>query len=459
MLSDAKIRKLKPTDNCTPARPDKYSDQQGLQLLIRSSGTKTWISAYRFDGKQQKSTLGTYPHMGLAEARIANANIKSLIASGINPKNKKRQDKLANEQAKMFNDYALEWLEERERNVKPRTYQQDYNRMHKDVIPSFEGIALKDVTFEDCRLMADEIEKRVNDNGDRPREVTRRTIDLVANILKRAKRERIIDQNPIDDLKALYPKAKSQHMKHVDIDELPALLQAIEDYHGHDQTRLGMKFLAYSFCRTIELRMMKWTHIDFPNRLWRVDIDNLKVARKHVVPLSDQMLAVLEEMKPITGHYEYVFYNTGTQQPYSEEFINNALDILGYAGKQTGHGFRHIASTNLNELGYMGDAIEKQMAHDKKSSIRAVYNHAQHLEERRKIMQVWADFLDLLRDKGEVVDFQTARQQIESSLAKSDKRLTKHNKHIMINALLNQGLTREDLKRFMIESESIPNSM
>ena len=155
-------------------------------------------------------------------------------------------------------------------------------------------------------------------------------------------------------------------MKHVDIHELPALLQAIEGYHGHDQTRLGMKFLAYSFCRTIELRMMKWAHIDFANRLWRVDIDNLKIARKHVVPLSDQMLKVLEEMKAITGQYEYVFYHTGMHQPYSEEFINNALDILGYAGKQTGHGFRHIASTNLNELGYMGDAIEKQMAHDKK---------------------------------------------------------------------------------------------
>ncbi len=450
MLSDSKIRNLKPSDKCTPACPDKYSDQYGLQLLVRSTGTKSWISAYRFDGKQTRISLGTYPIMSLSEARQANTEIKALLAEDVDPKNKKRQDKLANINAQKFNDYALEWLAERKRNVKPRTYQQDYNRMYKDVLPIFEGIALKDVTFEDCRLMADEIEKRVNVNGDRPREVTRRTIDIVSNILKRAKQERIIMQNPIDDLKALYPKAKSHHMKHVDIDELPALLQAIEVYHGHDQTRLGMKFLAYSFCRTIELRMMKWAHIDFPNRLWRVDIDNLKIARKHVVPLSDQMLAVLEEMKTITGHYEYVFYNTGTRQPYSEEFINNALDILGYAGKQTGHGFRHIASTNLNELGYMGDAIEKQMAHDKKSSIRAVYNHAQHLEERRKIMQVWADFLDLLRDKGEVVDFQSARQQIESSLAKSEKRLTKHNKHIMINALLNNGLTKEDLRRFLI---------
>ena len=450
MLSDAKIRKLKPTDNCTPARPDKYSDQHGLQLLVRSSGTKTWISAYRFDCKQQKTTLGAYPQISLAEARIANSDIKALVANGINPKNKKRQDKLANEQAKMFNDYALEWLEERERNVKPRTYQQDYNRMHKDVLPSFKGIALKDVTFEDCKLMADDIESRTNNEGASPREVTRRTIDLVGNILRRAIRKRLIEVNHTDGLKELYPKAKTKHMKHVELSELPKLLQDIEGYHGHDQTRLGMKFLAYSFCRTIELRMMKWEHIDFPNRLWRVDIDNLKIARKHVVPLSDQMLAVLEEMKPITGQYEYVFYHTGMHQPYSEEFINNALDILGYAGKQTGHGFRHIASTNLNELGYMGDAIEKQMAHDKKSSIRAVYNHAQHLEERRKIMQVWADFLDLLRDKGEVVDFQTARQQIEQSLAsKQPDSLQNADKQTLIKALLNQGLTVDDLQGYI----------
>ncbi|MGO2214204.1 tyrosine-type recombinase/integrase [Psychrobacter alimentarius] len=449
MLSDTKIRKLKPTDKCTPSRPDKYSDQQGLQLLVRSSGTRTWVSAYRFDGKQQKTTLGTYPQMGLAEARVANSDIKALVANGVNPKNKKRQDKLANEQAKMFNEYALEWLEERERNVKPRTYQQDYNRMHKDVLPSFKGIALKDVTFEDCKSMADNIESRAK-KGTPPREVTRRTIDLVANILKRAKRERLIEVNHTEGLKELYPKAKTKHMKHVELSELPKLLQDIESYHGHDQTRLGMKFLAYSFCRTIELRMMKWEHIDFPNRLWRVDIDNLKIARKHVVPLSDQMLAALEEMRPITGQYEYVFYHTGMHQPYSEEFINNALDILGYAGRQTGHGFRHIASTNLNELGYMGDAIEKQMAHDKKSSIRAVYNHAQHLEERRKIMQVWADFLDLLRDKGEVVDFQTARQQIEQSLVNHQyDSLEAMNKQQLIQALINKGMTKTELQELL----------
>ena len=450
MLSDAKIRKLKPTDNCTPARPDKYSDQQGLQLLARSSGTKTWISAYRFDGKQQKTTLGAYPQMGLAEARIANSNIKALVANGINPKNKKRQDKLANEQAKMFNDYALDWLEERKRNVKPRTYKQDHNRMHKDVIPNFEGIALKDVTFEDCKFIADQIESRTTDEGTPPREVTRRTIDLISNILRRAKMERLIDTIHTEGLKELYPRAKTKHMKHVDIKELPKLLQDIESYHGHDQTRLAMKFLAYSFCRTIELRMMKWEHIDLPNRLWRVDVDNLKVARKHVVPLSDQMLAVLEEMETITGQYEYVFYNTGMHQPYSAEFINNALDIIGYAGKQTGHGFRHIASTNLNELGYMGDAIEKQMAHDKKGSIRAVYNHAQHLEERRKIMQVWADFLDLLRDKGEVVDFQTARQQIENTLDNSQSdSLEAVDKKDLIQALINKGMTKIELQKLL----------
>lgn len=450
MLTDVKIRSLKPSEKCTSSRPDKHSDQEGLQLWVRSSGTKTWISAYRFNRKQQVLTLGSYPKLSLSEARQANKDIKGLISNNINPKNKKRQEKLKNEKAQMFNDYALDWLEERKRNVKPRTYQQDHNRMHKDVLPNFDGIALKDVTFEDCKYMADQIESRTTDEGSPPREVTRRTIGLVSNILRRAKRERLIDTIHTEGLKELYPKAKTKHMKHVDLKELPKLLQDIESYHGHDQTRLAMKFLAYSFCRTIELRMMKWDDIDFPNRLWRVDVDNLKVARKHVVPLSDQMLAVLKEMEKITGQYDYVFYNTGMHQPYSAEFINNALDIIGYAGKQTGHGFRHIASTNLNELGYMGDAIEKQMAHDKKSSIRAVYNHAQHLEERRKIMQVWADFLDMLRDKGEVVDFQTARQQIEKSLdGFQSTNLEAIEKQDLIQALVNKGMTKTELRKLL----------
>lgn len=416
MLTVTEIKNLKPSDKCLPNRPDKYSDGNGLQLWVRSTGKKTWISAYRFHNKQNIITLGTYPEISLAEARERNQEIRSQLAKGLDPKNELRLKKLSEQNIQLFNDYALAWLENRKTIVKPNTFKQDYNRLNKDVLPAFKGIGLQQVTFEDCKALAQRMESRKHPDGTPPREATRRTIALVEKIFKHAKMERLIEHSPIDGLKDLYPKGKTQHMKHVDLEELPALLQAIDRYHGHEQTRLGMKFLAYSFCRTIELRMMKWEHIDFINKLWRVDVDNLKVARKHVVPLSRQMLEVLEALKEVTGRYEYVFFNTGTNQPYSEEFINNALDILGYAGKQTGHGFRHIASTNLNELGYMGDAIEKQLAHDNKSSIRAVYNHAQHLKERRKIMQVWADFLDLLRDTGEVPNLQEARQQIEKSL-------------------------------------------
>lgn len=416
MLTDTKVRNLKPSENCTTKKPDKYSDMDGLQLLVRQTGTKVWVSSYRYADKQHSITIGQYPQISLAEARQANADIRTQIAKGLDPKQEKRLQKYENESVQSFNDYALEWLEKRKLDVKPNTYKQDFNRLHKDVLPSFKGIPLNQVTFDDCKAMANRIDSRKHPDGTPPREVTRRTIDLLDKILTRAKMERLIPTNPIDDLKELFPKGKTKHMKHVELEELPQLLRAIDNYHGHDQTRYAMKFLSYSFCRTIELRMMKWEHIDFTNKLWRVDVDNLKVARKHVVPLSRQMLEVLESMKPITGHYDYVFFNIGTQQPYSEVFINNALSILGYDGKQTGHGFRHIASTNLNELGFMGDAIEKQLAHDKTNTIRAVYNHAQHLDERRRIMQVWADFLDLLRDKGEVPNLQEARQQIEKSI-------------------------------------------
>ncbi len=418
MLTNTEVKNLKPKENCLANRPDKYSDGNGLQLWVRSTGKKTWVSAYRYNEKQSNITLGSYPEISLAEARELNQQIRLQLTKGLDPKQEKRLKKLADQNVKLFNDYALAWLENRKMIVKPRTYQQDFNRLHKDVLPAFKGIGLEQVTFEDCKALAQSMESRKHPDGTPPREVTRRTIALIEQIFKHAKIERLIQHSPVDGIKDLYPKAKTKHMKHVELEELPKLLQAIDQYHGHEQTRLGMKFLAYSFCRTIELRMMKWEHIDFINKLWRVDVDNLKVARKHVVPLSRQMLEVLEELKQLTGRYEYVFFNTGTNQPYSEEFINNALDILGYAGKQTGHGFRHIASTNLNELGYMGDAIEKQLAHDKRNNIRAVYNHAQHLEERRRIMQVWADFLDLLRDTGKVPNLQQARRQIENSLDK-----------------------------------------
>lgn len=441
MLTDTKIKNLKPTQKCTANRPDKYSDMDGLQLWVRSTGTKSWVSAYRFHNKQQSLTLGQYPEISLSQARNLNSDIRVQLANGLDPKNERRLKQLASEQTTLFNDYALAWLAERERNVKKNTYKQDYNRLHKDILPTFKGIGLGQITFEDCKAMAQKIDSRKHADGSPPREVTRRTIDILNNILKRAKMERLIEINPAQDLKELYPKGKTNHMKHVQIDELPTLLQAIEKYHGHEQTRLGMKFLAYSFCRTIELRMMKWEHIDFINKLWRVDVDNLKIARKHVVPLSRQMLEILQQMQTITGRYEYVFFHTGTGQPYSEDFINNALDVLGYAGKQTGHGFRHIASTNLNELGYMGDAIEKQLAHDTKSSVRAVYNHAQHLEERRKIMQVWADFLDLLRDTGEVPNFQQARQMLENNLQDNTQIIQGIDTNKLLDELKRRGIT------------------
>lgn len=441
MLTNTSVKSLKPSDKCTSSRPDKHSDKNGLQLWVRHTGNKTWISAYRFAGKQQSLTIGKYPEISLAEARVANEHIRSLLAQGFNPRDEKRKQKqrLANDV--LFNDYAQAWLAERKQIVKPRTYQQDYNRMHKDVLPSFKGVTLNSLNFDDCKLMADNIEARKN-NGKAPREVTRRTLALVEKILKRARMERLIQINPIEGIRDLYPKAKSEHMKHVDLTELPKLLKDIDNYHGHTQTRLAMKFLAYSFCRTIELRMLKWEHIDFTNKLWRVDIDNLKVARKHVVPLSKQLISVLNELRKITGKYDYVFFNTGTHKPYSEVFINNGLANLGYAGRQTGHGFRHIASTNLNELGFMGDAIEKQLAHDKKNSIRAVYNHAQHLEERRHIMQVWADFLDLLRDEGRVLNFNEAKHIITK---KTNHDIPSPDADVLIEALKATGLTAEEI--------------
>lgn len=445
-LGDTEIRNAKAKD-----KPYKLYDGNGLYLYITTKGRKYWRIDYKTPlGKRATLSVGEYPAVTLSNARSQNLEVKTQLANGIDPRQYRQEQEERLKGKILFKDFIQDYLTQRKVIIKPNTFKQDYNRTHKDIIPRLGHKPIDEITYSDVKAMADAIESRKDAQGNPPREVTRRTIDLVNKILKHAKLNRIIDTVVSDDLKDLYPKAKTQHMKHVTIDELPQLLRDIDSYHGHPQTRLAIQFLAYSFCRTIELRMMKWEHLDLVNNLWRVDIDNLKVARRHVVPLSRQMIAVLEQMKPLTGQYEYVFYNTGTCQPYSEVFINNALDVLGYAGKQTGHGFRHIASTNLNELGFMGDAIEKQLAHDKKNTIRAVYNHAQHLEERRQIMQVWADFLDMLRDGGQVVDFKQARQQIEQGLitqadknTESNTKLVNHEK--LITALASKGLSSDDI--------------
>lgn len=417
-LKDTQIAKAK-----LKGKLYRLYDGMGLHLAISDKGTKTWFYCYTHPitgRKNQSHKLGRYPALSLADARSKAEQYAKLVAQGIDPKAYEKELKAKQQNRVLVADYADYYLEYKAIASKDSTIKCDRQRIEKDIKPLLGKIALDELTIDHIKAMAEKIESRTKDDGTPPRDTTRKTIGLITHILKLAKIKGLIDTVVSDGLLEHYPRIRGKHFKFVEIYDLPRLLQDINNYQGtrtHPQTRLGMQFLAYTFCRTQEMRFMKWSDIDWVERIWNVDANTLKSNHsKHRVPLSTQVIAILEELKPITGDDNYVFFNKTTLKPYSDRFINNALRLMGYKGEkgeQTGHGFRHIASTNLNELGYLGDAIEKQMHHKGENTIRAIYNHAQHMEERRDIMQAWANFLDMLRD-GERVSFRQARKMLDA---------------------------------------------
>lgn len=439
-LKDTQIAKAKPQEKLY-----RLYDGDGLHIAISPKGAKTWYFCYThpITGKKNQShKLGRYPALSLAQAREQAHACHKLLAQNIDPNDHAHAQKIKRQNKILIADYADYYLEFKATTSKPRTIKGDKQRIEKDIKPMLGKIALDELTKDHVKAMTDHIESRKKDDGTPPRDTTRKTLTLINSILKLAKLKGLIDIVVSDGLIEHYPIIKGNHFKFVGINNLPRLLQDIENYQGtrtHLQTKLGLKFLAYTFCRTQEMRFMRWRDIDWVEQVWNVDENTLKRNHApHKVPLSKQVIEILEQLQPITGDCDFVFFNKTTMKPYSERFIINALNNMGYGGEQTGHGFRHIASTNLNELGYLGDAIEKQMHHKGNNTIRAIYNHAQHMDERRDIMQAWANFLDMLRD-GERVSFRQARAML-------DRQHQDENQQKLIDSLKQTGLSDEQIQ-------------
>lgn len=396
---------------------NRYYDGDGLYLAISPKGLKSWRVEYKLNDKANTYTLGRYPALSLIDARQKRKEIQALIAKGIDPKQFYDQAKQEKQALQTFGDFITVYLAKRQGEIKPATYKEEVSKLNRDVLPMIGDKPLIELTKKDIRAIAERIESRKHNDGLPPRELTRRTIDLVNRVLKAAVNDNLIAEVVSANLKDDYPKGVTHHYKHVDIFTLPRLLNDIDGYHGNEQTKLAMKFLAYTLCRTQEMRLMRWQDIDWKNKIWNVDIVTLKKNKKHIVPLSNQVIEILRTLEIFTGEYDYVFYNKSKQQPYSENFVTNALKNLGYGGMQTGHGFRHIGSMHLNELGYSSDAIELQLHHEVKQGIKGVYDHSKHLDKRFEIMQGWADFLDLVKD-GKFETYKQARTQLDGDRKK-----------------------------------------
>lgn len=387
-LTHTIINKLTPSDKCTPSRPDKHSDGDGLQLWVRHTGNKVWISAYRWQGKQQSLTLGKYPVITLQQARQRNLEIKQQINEGINPKDKKKEQLAEQDGSRLFDTIAQAWYADRKTFLASSTFSRNYSAYMRDVKPVIGHKLIDDITSPDILEIGKSIEARGAN------EMARRIMAEVGQIFKHAIRIGVATSNPAADLSAAIKPHKTKNHSRIISKDLPKLLQDIDDYTGHITVKLGLWFLCYTFVRTNELRFMEWSEIDWNDKTWRIPADKMKMDRPHIVPLAPQVIDILMQIKELNFSEQYVFYNPSTRKPYSQNAFINALYQMGYKYKMTGHGFRGLASTTLHEQGFMHEAIELQLAHEQESKISRAYNGAQHLDYRRDMMNEWADYVD-----------------------------------------------------------------
>lgn len=387
-LTDSQIKRLKPSDTCTPSRPDKYSDGNNLRLWVRSTGSKVWVCDYKYADKRQSLTIGTYPVMSLQNARQRNIEIKRLIADGINPKDDKKKTQADNDGSRAFDTIAQRWHDDRKAHIAATTYSRDYSQYQRDIKPIIGHMNIEDITAPDVLAIGKAIEARGASD------MARRAMRQTGQIFKQAIREGLTNLNPANDLTEALKPHKVKHHSRITSQQLPKLLQDINAYEGDLLVKLGLWFMCYTFVRTQELRFMEWSEIDYKAKLWRIPADKMKMDRPHLVPLAPQTMAILEQIKALGFSDKYVFFNTSTRKPYSTNAFITALWRMGYKGRMTGHGFRGLASTTLHEQEYMHEAIELQLAHEKENKISKAYNGAQHLPYRTKMMNEWANFID-----------------------------------------------------------------
>ncbi len=350
-----------------------------------------WRMKFRFNGKENIFSIGSYPETTLAQARRIRDEARLKLKDGINPNEAKKQKKLQVDESTLFRVLAMEWMEDRKTAIKETTYLRDLSVFEKDLFPVLGNMPIEHIKGKDVLACAKKIEERG------ALEMAKRSIPLTGRIFRFAIRKGIIENDPTPHLgEALKPR-KVKNMARLDISEFPAFVERMDRYHGNLIIRSALQLMTLTFVRTAELRMMEWNEIDYENRLWRIPAHKMKMAMPHIVPLSQQALEILERIQPITGIKPYVFYNYSTAKPISSNALLCAIRTMGYNGKMTGHGFRGLASTTLHEQGYMHDAIEIQLAHRVGNAVSQAYNHAQHLDYRIKMMQEWSDFIDSLR--------------------------------------------------------------
>ncbi|WP_226100930.1 tyrosine-type recombinase/integrase [Dickeya oryzae] len=385
-LNARQIETAKPQD-----KEYKLTDGAGLYLLIKPNGAKYWRLKYRVAGKEKKLSIGVYPDISLAEARLKREEAGKIIASGGDPSEQKQVERQAKKINidNTFKAIALEWHEYKRPNWSKGYAEDLMEAFENDIFPDIGKRPIAEIKPLEMLTTLRKLEKRgVLDKLRKIRQACNQVFRY-AIVTGRA------ENNPASELASALPPPKATHYPHLLPDELPDFLRALSTYSGSKVTQLATRILMLTGVRTIELRQAEWKEFDFEKGLWEVPKERMKMRRPHLVPLSDQVIDALQQLHAITGRYNLVFPGRNDiTKPMSEASINQVLKRIGYHGKATGHGFRHTMSTILHEQGYNTAWIELQLAHVDKNTIRGTYNHAQYLEQRRGMLQWYGDFID-----------------------------------------------------------------
>lgn len=388
-LTDVAVRAAKPRE-----KSYKLADGQGMYLEVMPNGSKYWRLKYRVDGKEKRVALGVYPAVSLLAARNARDEVKGQLRAGLDPSHEKKRVKLQRslDRENSFEPIAREWHEKRRDAWSERHADRIMKLLERELFPVLGGRPIAKISAPELLEVIRKIEARD------AIELAHKAIQATSQIFRYAIATGRAERDPAPDLRGALKTRTVIHMRRVSEAELPELMQKIDTYEGDYQTRLALQLMALTFVRTSELRFAEWTEIDEKKKEWKIPAEKMKMRSPHIVPLSKQALEVVAKLCELNGHSQFLFPSrSSAKKPMSENTILYALYRMGYHSRMTGHGFRGLASTILNEHNFNRDWIERQLAHSERDGVRAAYNHAEYLPERRKMMQWWGDYLQNCR--------------------------------------------------------------
>ncbi|EMV8876705.1 integrase arm-type DNA-binding domain-containing protein [Escherichia coli] len=403
-LTDAKIRTLKPSD-----KPFKVSDSHGLYLRVKPGGSRHWYLKYRISGKESRIALGAYPAISLSDARQQREGIRKMLALNINPVQQRAAVRGSRTPEKVFKNVALAWHKSN-RKWSQNTADRLLASLNNHIFPVIGNLPVSELK---PRHFID-LQKGIEEKG--LLEVASRTRQHLSNIIRHAVHQELIDTNPAANLGGVTTPPVRRHYPALPLERLPELLERIGAYHqGRELTRHAVLLMLHVFIRSSELRFARWSEIDFTNRGWTIPATRepiigvhysgrgAKMRMPHIVPLSEQSIAILKQIKDITGNNELIFPGDhNSYKPMCENTVNKALRVMGYDTKKDicSHGFRAMACSALMESGlWAKDAVERQMSHQERNTVRMAYIHkAEHLEARKAMMQWWSDYLEACRE-------------------------------------------------------------